>query len=53
MSTDNHFNEHGGIPETIEDHQPTDLTATKSMFLIIAIIFAIGLAVVATLQLVA
>jgi hypothetical protein len=52
MSTDKHFNEHGGIPETLEDHQPTDMTATKSIFLILAVIVGIGMAVLATLQLV-
>ncbi|MBK8339504.1 MAG: hypothetical protein IPK99_05595 [Flavobacteriales bacterium] len=50
MPTDKHFNEQAGMPEPLEDHQPTDMPATRTMFVVLAIVAFLGLVVLATLQ---
>lgn len=48
MSTDKHFNEPGVMPDALRDRKGTDLPATRMMFVVIAILAAVG-AVVAVL----
>ncbi len=50
MSTDKHFNEQGGLPEPLEDHESTDLPATKTMFVVLGVVAFLSLAVLVTLQ---
>jgi hypothetical protein len=50
MSTDKHFNEQAGMPEPLEDHEPTDMPATRTMIVVVAIVAFLGLVVLATLQ---
>jgi hypothetical protein len=45
MSTDEHFNAPGDVPEPIDDHKPTDMPATINMFIIIAAVAVISLVV--------
>jgi hypothetical protein len=35
MPEDKHFNEPGAMPEALEDHRPTDLPATRVMFILL------------------
>lgn len=50
MATDKHFNEPGGLPEPLEDHQPNDKPATISMFVVMAIVAAIAIGALAVYQ---
>lgn len=50
MSTDKHYNEPGGLPEPLEDHEPTDMPATRGIFLAMMVVAFIALAVMALLQ---
>lgn len=50
MPTDKHFNEQAGMPEPLEDHQPTDMPATRTMFVVLAIVAFLSLVVLATLH---
>ncbi|MBP6311763.1 MAG: hypothetical protein KA408_05800 [Flavobacteriales bacterium] len=43
MATDEHYNEPGELIEPLEDPQPTDMPATKGMFVAIIIVAAIGM----------
>ncbi|MCB9183567.1 MAG: hypothetical protein H6591_06575 [Flavobacteriales bacterium] len=47
MSTDKHFNEPSGMPEPLEDNQPTDMKATISLFAVIVILGSIAIAAMA------
>ncbi len=49
MSTDKHFNEPSGMPEPLEDHRPTDMKATISLFAVIVILGSIAIAAMAWL----
>ncbi len=51
MATDKHYNEQGGMPEGLEDHKPNDLPATRKMFIVIALLAAVGFATVAVVWL--
>jgi len=51
MSTDEHYNETGGLPEPLEDHEPNDLPATHGIFYAVVVVAFIALAVLALLQL--
>lgn len=51
MSTDKHYNEPGGLPEPLEDHEPNDMPATRGIFMAILVVAIIALAVMALLQL--
>ncbi len=51
MSTDEHFNAPGDVPEPIEDHKPTDMPATVNMFIIIASVAVISVVVMVALYL--
>ncbi len=50
MSTDKHYNEPGGLPEPLEDHEPNDMPATQGMFLAVVVVAFIAIAVLALLQ---
>ena len=50
MSTDKHYNEPGGLPEPLEDHQPTDMPATLGIFLAVIVVAFIAVTVLALLQ---
>lgn len=47
MATDKHYNEPGQLPEQLEDHKPNDMPATRKMFIVIALLAAVGFATVA------
>ena len=42
--TDEHYNEHGELPEPLEDEQPTDMPATKWLFVILVVVAMIAMA---------
>ncbi|MBX2974197.1 MAG: hypothetical protein KF797_13965 [Flavobacteriales bacterium] len=50
MSTDEHYNEPGGLPEPLEDKEPNDMPATKGMFLAVVVVAFIAVAVLVMLQ---
>ncbi len=50
MSTDEHYNEQGGMPEPLEDHKPTDMPATRGIFVAVLVVAAIAMVVLAVLQ---
>lgn len=50
MNTDKHFNEPGGLPEPLEDHEPNDMPATRGMFFAVMVVAFIAVAVLALLQ---
>lgn len=45
MATDKHYNEKGMLPDQMEDDKPNDLPATRNMFVVIALLAAVGLIV--------
>jgi len=49
MATDKHYNIPGGMPEPLEDPKPTDMPATRNMFIVIVVLAIIALVVLATL----
>jgi|GEM_PF-1336884 len=51
MSTDEHYNVPGQLPEPLEDHEPTDKSATVNMFVVIAVVAAIGFIAMAVFHL--
>lgn len=51
MATDEHYNEPGIVPEPLEDEQPTDMPATRSMFVVIALLAVLSLVILVTLHL--
>ena len=50
MSTDEHYNEPGGLPEPLQDHEPTDMPATRGIFLAVVAVGLIALVVLMALQ---
>ena len=50
MSTDEHYNEPGGLPRPLEDHEPTDMPATRGIFLAVVTVGLIALIVLVILQ---
>jgi hypothetical protein len=50
MSSDEHYNEPGKLPEPLEDEQPNDLPATHGMFIAVIAVAFIALVVLALLQ---
>ncbi len=52
MATDKHYNEPGLVPEALEDMEPTDMPATVSMFVVIALVALLSLGVLITMYLV-
>jgi hypothetical protein len=50
MSSDEHYNEPGKLPEPLEDDQPNDLPATHGMFIAMIVVAFIALAVLVLLQ---
>lgn len=52
MATDKHYNVPGGMPEPLDDPKPTDMPATRNMFIVITVLAIIALAILATLQMV-
>jgi hypothetical protein len=51
MPTDEHYNEPGGVPEPLEDHEPTDMPATVNMFVVIGALALISLVVIVVVYL--
>lgn len=51
MPTDEHYNEPGGVPEPLEDHEPTDMPATVNMFVVIGALALISLGVIVVVYL--
>lgn len=47
--SDAHYNDHGELPEPLEDDEPTDLPATKWLFVALVVVACIALAVMAYL----
>jgi hypothetical protein len=47
--TDEHYNEQGELPEPLEDKQPTDMPATKWIFITLVVLGAVGMVVMAFL----
>ncbi|MBK9176910.1 MAG: hypothetical protein IPM46_11365 [Flavobacteriales bacterium] len=50
MATDKHYNEPGVVDEALEDHEPTDMPATRSIFIVVAILAALSIAILVVLQ---
>lgn len=50
MSSDEHYNEPGGLPDPLEDNEPNDMPATRGMFIAVLILAGIALAVLALYQ---
>ncbi|HNR55822.1 MAG TPA: hypothetical protein PKJ19_11695 [Flavobacteriales bacterium] len=51
MSTDEHYNESGGLPEPLQDHEPTDMPATRGIFFAVVIVGLIGLVALVVFEL--
>jgi len=52
MATDEHYNEQGELPKPLEDHEPNDKPAAESMFVVIAVVAAVGFIAAAIFHLV-
>lgn len=50
MSTDEHYNEPGKLPEPLEDEQPNDMPATQGIFIALLVVAFIALIALALLQ---
>lgn len=50
MSTDEHYNEPGKLPEPLEDDQPNDMPATQGIFIALVVVAFIALIALALLQ---
>lgn len=47
--TDEHYNEQGELPEPLEDEQPTDMPATRWIFVMVVVVAVVGMVVMALL----
>lgn len=41
MSADKHFNQHGGIPEAMDDHRPDDMPAAKTIVVLVVALLVV------------
>lgn len=50
MAMDEHYNDLGGLPKPLEDHEPSDMPATIGVFVAILAVAAISFVVLALFE---